>query len=120
MTISRAAPCSSIRRRCAGQTAARSDETGHNQFDLHVHDNLIHGDSCNGINFATVDPSKGPVEAYNNVIYHVGVADPKDGGGAFSCIYVAGITNHRPRRHGHSGSFQQHFVRLRCQSFAKF
>ena len=70
-----------------------NDETGRNQFDLHVHDNLIHGDSCNGINFATVDPSKGPVEAYNNVIYHVGVADPKDQGGAFSCIYVAGITN---------------------------
>jgi hypothetical protein len=69
------------------------DETGRDQFDLHVHDNLIHGDSCNGINFATVDPSKGAVEAYNNVIYHVGVADPKDEGGAFSCIYVAGITN---------------------------
>ncbi|HEV7676513.1 MAG TPA: IPT/TIG domain-containing protein, partial [Candidatus Angelobacter sp.] len=68
------------------------DETGRDQFDLHVHDNLIHGDSCNGINFATVDPSKGAVEAYNNVIYHVGLADPKDGG-AFSCIYVAGITN---------------------------
>jgi hypothetical protein len=71
-----------------------NDETGRDQYDLHVHDNLIHGDSCNGINFATVDPSKGPVEAYNNVIYHVGVADPKDDGGAFSCIYVAGITNH--------------------------
>src|SRR6476469_811449 len=70
-----------------------NDETGRNQFDLHVHDNLIHGDSCNGINFATVDPSKGAVEAYNNVIYHVGVADPKDGGGSFSCIYVAGTTN---------------------------
>jgi hypothetical protein len=69
------------------------DETGRDQFDLHVHDNLIHGDSCNGINFATVDPSKGAVEAYNNVIYHVGVADPTDDGGAFSCIYVAGITN---------------------------
>jgi hypothetical protein len=72
------------------------DQTGHDQFDLHVHDNLIHGDSCNGINFATVDPSKGPVEAYANVIYHVGMADPKDGGGAFSCIYVAGITNTGP------------------------
>ncbi|HZD93488.1 MAG TPA: choice-of-anchor Q domain-containing protein [Candidatus Sulfotelmatobacter sp.] len=71
-----------------------SDETGHNQYDLHVHDNLIHGDNCNAINFATVDPSKGPVEAYNNVIYHVGVHDPLEGGGAFSCIYVAGITNH--------------------------
>jgi hypothetical protein len=77
---------------CRPNCGAR-DQTGHNQFDLHVHDNLIHGDSCNGINFATVDPSKGPVEAYNNVIYHVGMADPKDGGGAFSCIYVAGITN---------------------------
>ncbi len=76
-----------------------SDQTGRDQFDLHVHDNLIHGDSCNGINFATVDPSKGPVEAYNNVIYHVGVADPKDGGGAFSCIYLAGITNT-----GHAGT----------------
>jgi hypothetical protein len=72
------------------------DQTGHDQFDLHVHDNLIHGDSCNGINFATVDPTRGPVEAYNNLIFHVGVADPKDGGGAFSCIYVAGITNTGP------------------------
>jgi hypothetical protein len=72
------------------------DQTGRDQFDLHVHDNLIHGDSCNGINFATVDPSKGPVEAYNNLIFHVGVADPKDGGGAFSCIYMAGITNTGP------------------------
>jgi hypothetical protein len=61
-----------------------NDETGHNQFDLHVHDNLIHGDNCNGINFATVDPSKGPVEAYNNVIYHTGLRDPLQNGGDFS------------------------------------
>lgn len=80
---------------CRPSCGAR-DETGRDQFDLHVHDNLIHGDSCNGINFATVDPSKGTVEAYNNVIYHVGAADPKDGGGAFSCIYIAGITNTGP------------------------
>lgn len=71
-----------------------ADKTGADQFDLHVHDNLIHGDNCNGINFATVDPSKGPVEAYNNVIYHVGLMDPKEEGGAFSCIYVAGINYH--------------------------
>ena len=69
------------------------DTTGFNQYDLHVHDNLIHGDNCNGINFATVDPSKGAVEAYNNVIYHVGLMDPLQLGAAFSCIYVAGITN---------------------------
>jgi hypothetical protein len=70
-----------------------ADKTGRNQYDLHVHDNLIHGDNCNGINFATVDPSQGPVEAYNNVVYHVGIQDPLEGGGGFSCIYVGGITN---------------------------
>jgi hypothetical protein len=74
-------------------TCGTGDTTGFNQFDLHVHDNLIHGDNCNGINFATVDPSKGTVEAYNNVIYHVGLMDPLQSGGAFSCIYMAGITN---------------------------
>jgi hypothetical protein len=69
------------------------DTTGFDQYDLHVHDNLIHGDNCNGINFATVDPSKGTVEAYNNVVYHVGLMDPLQLGASFSCIYVAGITN---------------------------
>ena len=74
-------------------TCGAGDTTGFNQYDLHVHDNLIHGDNCNGINFATVDPSKGTVEAYNNVIYNVGRMDPLQLGAAFSCIYVAGITN---------------------------
>lgn len=69
------------------------DTTGFNQYDLHVHDNLIHGDNCNGINFATVNPSKGTVEAYNNVIYNVGRMDPLQLGASFSCIYLAGITN---------------------------
>jgi hypothetical protein len=72
------------------------DTTGKDQFDLHVHDNLIDGDNCNGINFATVDPSKGPVEAYNNVIRHVGKRDPLGLGAAFSAVYVAGITNNGP------------------------
>ncbi|HZU31423.1 MAG TPA: choice-of-anchor Q domain-containing protein [Candidatus Angelobacter sp.] len=74
-------------------TCGTGDTTGFNQYDLHVHDNLIHGDNCNGINFATVDPSKGVVEAYNNVVYHVGLINPLQLGAAFSCIYVAGITN---------------------------
>ncbi len=77
-------------------TCGTGDTTGFNQFDLHVHDNLIHGDNCNGINFATIDPSQGTVEAYNNVIYHVGLMDPLSSGGAFSCIYLAGITNTGP------------------------
>ncbi|HEY3768730.1 MAG TPA: choice-of-anchor Q domain-containing protein [Candidatus Angelobacter sp.] len=74
-------------------TCGAGDTTGFNQFDLHVHDNLIHGDNCNGINFATVDPSKGVVEAYNNVVYHVGLMDPLQLGASFSCIYLANITN---------------------------
>jgi hypothetical protein len=75
-----------------------SDPTGHNQFDLSVHDNLIHDDPCDGINFATVDPSQGRVEAYNNVIYHVGLGpNPSDGeSGDYSCIYLAYITNTGP------------------------
>ncbi len=75
-----------------------SDPTGHNQFDLSVHDNLIHDDPCDGINFATVDPSQGKVEAYNNVIYHVGLGpSPQDGeSGDYSCIYMAYITNTGP------------------------
>jgi hypothetical protein len=75
-----------------------SDPTGHDQFDLSVHDNLIHDDPCDGINFATIDPSKGKVEAYNNVIYHVGIGPaPQDGdSGDYSCIYLAYITNTGP------------------------
>jgi len=61
---------------------------GSQQFDLHVHDNLIYNVRCDGINFATVDPSKGTVEAYNNVIYHVGSGpDPSDGSSNYACIY---------------------------------
>ena len=72
--------------------------SGQNQFDLSVHDNLIHDDPCDGINFATVDPSQGRVEAYNNVIYHVGIGpNPQDGAsGDYSCIYMAYITNTGP------------------------
>ena len=74
-----------------------SDPTGHNQFDLSVHDNLIHDDPCDGLNFATVDPSQGKVEAYNNVIYHVGLGPaPADGDGDYSCIYLPYITNTGP------------------------
>jgi len=65
--------------------------TGNNQFDLHVHDNIIHDVVCDGINFATIDPSKGPVEAYNNLIYNAGTGpDPMDGGADYACIYVQG------------------------------
>lgn len=73
------------------------DTTGSNQYDLIVHDNVIHGDVCDGIVFATVDPSRGPVRAYNNVIYDVGRGpSPPDGDANYTCIYVAGGTNTGP------------------------
>src|SRR5581483_9406596 len=68
--------------------------SGFNQYDLSVHDNLIHGQVCDGINFATIDPSKGPVVAYNNIIYDVGLGpDPPDGEANYACISSPGITN---------------------------
>jgi len=67
---------------------------GRNQYDLSVHDNRIIGSICDAINFATVDPSRGKVEAYNNVILRAGMGPhPRDGSSNYSCIYVAGITN---------------------------
>lgn len=71
-----------------------SDTTGFNQYDLLIHDNWIHGDACDGIVLATVDPSQGPVQVYNNILIHVGAGPhPPDGEANYSCIYVAGGTN---------------------------
>jgi hypothetical protein len=68
--------------------------TGYSQYDLHVFSNLIYNDPCDGINFATVDPSKGVVEAYNNLIYHVGQGpSPRDSSANYAGIYSADITN---------------------------
>jgi hypothetical protein len=68
--------------------------TGNNQYDLSIHDNLIYNDPCDGIELATVDPSKGKVEIYNNLIYQVGTGpSPGDGDGSYSCVRVYGLTN---------------------------
>lgn len=68
--------------------------SGYNQYDLSVHDNVISGSMGDGINFATVDPSKGKVEAYNNVIYRVGLGGPASSEiHSLAGVYVAGLTN---------------------------
>jgi hypothetical protein len=75
--------------------------SGNDMYDLHVHDNYFNGDRCAGLNFATVDPSKGTVEAYNNVFFHVGNGPaPADGAYNFACIYAAGILNNGPAPSG--------------------
>jgi hypothetical protein len=43
---------------------------GSNQYDLHVHDNIVTNSYCDGIALASVDPSQGTVEVYNNVVAH--------------------------------------------------
>jgi len=70
------------------------DTNGPNEFDLHVHDNIIHGTVCDGINFSTVDPSQGVVEAFNNVIYDVGTGpDPAEASSDYAGVYVYQATD---------------------------
>jgi hypothetical protein len=58
---------------------------------LSVHDNYIHDAVCDGVSFKNVDPSRGTVAAYNNVIRHVGTG-PAPGGveASYACISVSG------------------------------
>jgi hypothetical protein len=78
-----------------------SDPTGHQQYDLSIHDNLIHDDPCDGINLATIDPSQGKVEIYNNTVYHVGLGpDPSDGEASYNCLYFPQILNTGPAGSG--------------------
>jgi hypothetical protein len=86
------------------------DTGGPNEFDLDVHDNLVHGTTCDGINFATVDPSQGAVRAYNNVVYDVGRGpDPVDGSSNYAGVYVANITNAGPAGSGSVQIYQNTF-----------
>ena len=74
-----------------------SDPTGHQQFDIHIHDNLIHDTQCDGIEMSTLDPAQGSVEIYNNVIYNAGMGPFNAGGGGyFSCIVISGGFNQPP------------------------
>ncbi|HYZ86288.1 MAG TPA: choice-of-anchor Q domain-containing protein, partial [Bryobacteraceae bacterium] len=78
-----------------------SDPTGHDQFDLKIHDNIIHDTQCDGIILATVDPSKGPIEVYNNLIYNAGKGpNNPEGSGSWSCIHAQGWTNSGPAGSG--------------------
>jgi hypothetical protein len=71
-----------------------SQDSGFNQFDLSIHDNEISGQTCDGLNLATIDPSKGRITVFNNVIHHVGTGPrPPDGESSFACISSPGIVN---------------------------
>jgi uncharacterized protein (TIGR03437 family) len=77
-------------------------DTGYNQFGISIHDNVIHNTQCDAIILSTVDPSKGKVEVYNNVIYDAGLEtayqDParRYPSGNYSCINVVGEHTYGP------------------------
>lgn len=68
---------------------------GSDQYDLHVHDNIIRDTVCDALNFATINPDQGTVEAYNNVIYHAGTGPDPDGLADYSCIYADSASSPR-------------------------
>ncbi len=71
-----------------------SQDSGFNQYDLSIHDNDISGQICDGLNLATIDPSKGTIAVFNNMIHNVGTGPPPpDGGSSYACISSPGIVN---------------------------
>ena len=48
--------------------------------------------ACDGITLATLDPAKGKIEVYNNIIYRTGKGPKPPSGGNFSGIYVPSDT----------------------------
>ena len=96
-TVSRVRGCRGIQ----FHSTPEGPGTGLNQYDIHIHDNVIHDTVCDGINLATINPSAGVVEVYNNLIYNVGEGpDPPDGSANYSCIYVQGGANRGPAGSG--------------------
>jgi hypothetical protein len=71
-------------------------DSGGNLYGLSLHDNVIHDTQCDGIVLYTVDPSRGKVEVYNNVIYNAGLGNTPERTGNWSCINVVGGTNYGP------------------------
>ena len=75
--------------------------TGLNQYGIDIHDNFIKDTQCDAIVLATIDPSKGAIRIFNNVIVNGGRGPVTvEGGGNYACIYVAGYTNNGPQGSG--------------------
>jgi hypothetical protein len=68
---------------------------GYDAYDLHIHDNLIHDTACDCLNVSTVDPSKGEVEVYNNVLYNCGTDTAQGMSSSFAGIYISNGSAYR-------------------------
>jgi beta-glucanase (GH16 family) len=73
---------------CRGiQFHSKDSSPGFEAFNLKVHDNLIYNIRCDAINLANVNPDKGAISVYNNVMYHVGTGpDPSGQAANYTCI----------------------------------
>jgi len=60
--------------------------------DLSVHDNDVSYANGAGINMATMDPGKGPINVYNNVVHHTGLQPASDNASFFTCLAFPGYS----------------------------
>ncbi|WP_052200348.1 Ig domain-containing protein [Terriglobus sp. TAA 43] len=75
---------------------------GNNEYDLHVHDNIVTNSYCDGIALASVNPSLGTVEVYNNVVSNAALAS-----NPYGVANEAGIAiNTDPAGGGSSGNVE--------------
>lgn len=84
--------------------------TGFIMYDILIHDNKIHGTAEEGIIVDTVDPSQGPVQVYNNVIYDTG----RDGAG--TAIYRAESSDFSTAHGIGSGTIEFYNNTISCQA----
>ncbi|MDE3197909.1 MAG: IPT/TIG domain-containing protein [Acidobacteriota bacterium] len=66
-------------------------DSGYAQYDISIHDNVIHDTQCDGIIVDTIDPSKGPITVFNNLVYNAGLGpNNPEQSGAWSCLNFPG------------------------------
>ena len=110
--------CRGVQIHSSRRSMAPEDHTGQSQYDIVIHDNIIHDTQCDAIIFATVDPSKGKIEVYNNIIYNAGKGpNNPEGSGNWACIYFSGDTNNGPPNGGTVEVYNN--TLFHCGTFAK-
>lgn len=110
--------CRGVQIHSSPPTADEKDLRGLNQYDILIHDNIIHDTQCDGIVMATLNPSKGKVEVFNNVIYNAGKGpNNPEGSGNWACVYVSADTNRGPEGTGTVDIYNNTFYH--CGTFSK-
>jgi hypothetical protein len=71
--------------------ALRVTSSGAAVYGITIHDNYIQNSVCDGISLASLDPSLGSVQVYNNIVERAGTG-PAPGGveSTYACIAAAG------------------------------